>query len=492
MTTTTHTVAAMLSVAVAALEAQNKAHKSETGEVLYALGQDMGNGVKFRELKSWAKDFKAKQAEVAPKAAPKTAAVKTPAAAPKTPAAKPAAEVVELKATEVRDQIVLIGRAKETVTRIVKDKETEQRLAVTDKGTRILLADIERNNRGNLRVTADAIEKYVNNAPVAPAPKAAAKTPAAKPAAKVSAKKPAAEEFEAETNTRRFPVRHLEISKSSNLVSAEYDRNDQTLIVVFKDGAVWAYEGVKLSEAKALETAESSGKHFIANIRDVKTGKMVKSGSKAAPAAKTEAKASAKTPAPKATAKAAPKADAVEFTGNDLRGAVYMNGRKAETIGKVVKGTDGARYVVTEEGTRVAVSSLRKNNRGKFVADEVAPAPKATAKPAAKVAAAKPAENARKTTGNKKADFAKAEAAPKKMHTVAPLPTISDVKDAEVRVTKGSKETMAKILRVVNREGVRYAVTENRFPLPFNQIIFMDGQLTYTGKPLTAEEFRAL
>lgn len=469
MTTTTHTVAAMLSVAVAALEAQNKAHKADTGEVLFALGADMGNGVKFRELKAWAKEFKAKQASVTPpKAAvvhaePKTTTVKT--------APKAGADVVELKATEVRDQVVLVGRSKETVTHIVKDKVTGVRMAVTDKGSRIPMADIERNNRGNLRVKLDA-PAPTQKAEAAPKATAAPKTVAPKATATKKA-----DDFEPESTVRTFPIRHLELKKSSHIVSAEYDRNTQTLKVAFKDGAAWSYEGVKLSQAKAFENAESAGAYFSAQIKNAHTGKMVKSGAKPAATEKAPVKPAAKA------------ADVAHvFTGNELRDSIFMNGRKAETITKVVKDATGERVIVTDAGTRAAVSTLRLNNRGKFVVAEVE-APKA--KPVAAKAPAKDvAENTRKTTGNKPAKFV--EAAPVKQHSVEARPTINDVKDKEVRVVKGNKETLAKILRVVNRENVRYAITENRFPLPFNNIIFMDGQLTYTGKPLTAEEFRAL
>lgn len=384
MTTTTHTVAAMLAVAVAALETQNAAHKKETGSPLYALGTDLGNGVKFRELKAWLKDLKAKQKEVAP--APKAAEEK----APRTPRAKAAA------------------------------------------------AD---TNVGN--------------------------------------------------------VRDLELSKSSNIESAVYNRDTKTLRVTFKNGSVYDYANVGIREANNFEKAESAGVWFKENIKGQKDTTKIKAAGKTADAApapkvKPAAKAVEAKPAAKATAKAAP---AVEYTASELRGSELLNGRKVELIAKVVTNkTTGNREVITASGARYEIAALRKNNRGRFVFEETAPA-----KPAAKAETVKDAKatakaSAKAPRANRKADLNDdAKEAANNARKSKPLPAMpksSEVRGQQVRVIKGAKDKMVLIERVVNRDGVRMAITENRFPLPYGQIIVNDGVLTYTGK-LTAEEFRA-
>ena len=360
MTTTTHTTIALLAVAVAALEAQNTAHKKETGAPLFALGHDMGNGVKWRELKAWAKEFKAKQKEVTP--APKDA--------------KPAAKA-ETKVAPV----------------------------------------------GN--------------------------------------------------------VRDLELTNSSNIESATYDRDNKALRVTFKTGAVYEYANVGIREANNFEKAESAGKFFGEFIKGVKDTTKIKAADSKTPAPKADAKPAAKEPKPAAAA--------VEYKASELRGAPLLNGRKLEEIAKVVTNkTTGEREVITATGNRYTVSSLRKNNRGKFVVEAATPAPKADTKPAT-------AEQTVKTTRNRRANFVEAKEEANNTRKAKPLPEApksSDVKGAEVRVIKGSKDKMVKIQRVVNRDGIRYAITESRFALPFGQIIFNDDVLTYTGK-LTAEEFRA-
>lgn len=382
MTTTTHTVAAMLAVAVAALETQNSAHKKETGSPLYALGTDMGNGVKFRELKAWAKDLKAKQKEVAP--APKAAEEK----APRTPRAKAAA------------------------------------------------AD---TNVGN--------------------------------------------------------VRDLELSKSSNIESAVYNRDTKTLRVTFKNGSVYDYANVGIREANAFEKAESAGVYFKAHIKGQKDTTKVKGAGKAdsAPAPKAETKPAAKAVEAKPAAKAAP---AVEYTASELRGSEVLNGRKVELIAKVVTNkTTGNREVVTASGARYEIAALRKNNRGRFVVQETAPAVKAPAKAeTVKEGKATAKAAAKAPRANRKADLTEEtkEAAnnARKAKPLPALPKSSEVRGHNVRVIKGAKDKMVKIERVVNRDGVRMAITENRFALPYGQIIVNDGVLTFTGK-LTAEEFRA-
>lgn len=355
-TTTTHTVAAMLAVAVAALEAQNAAVKKSEGEALFALGQDLGNGVKWRELKAWLKEFKAKQKEVTPAPAPKAAEEK----APRTPRAK---------------------------------------------------------------------------------------------AASVSAGN----------------VRDLELAKSSNIESATYNRDTKVLRVAFKNGSVYDYANVGVREANAFEKAESAGVWFKDNIKGQKDTTKIKAAGKVESAPVTAKAADAK-----------PAAPAVEYTAAELRGAELLNGRKVETIAKVVTNKEtGKREVITEGGARYEVAALRKNNRGRFVFE--------AAKPAAKVAESSPAPR------NRKANLDEAKEQANNVRKSKPLPALpksSEVRGQHVRVIKGAKDKLVKIERVVNRDGVRMAITENRFPLPYNQIIVNDGVLTYMGK-LTADEFRA-
>lgn len=325
MTTNTHTAAAILFAAGSQLVKLANAHKKETGEQMFALSADLGNGVTYRELKNWLKDFKAKQTEVttalkgetkpgakpavkpvAPKAETKPAAktaqtefttvelkgsvilvgrsrekianvVKAPEgnrvavlesgvrvpvaniernnrgnlrvkpeveakqAATKTPAPKAAntSESAELKGTDIRDQEVLIGRAKEKVIRIVRDHKLDARVAVTDKGSRIVLADIERNNRGNLRVKLGKETAVAKTAPKA-------------------------------TTAMKEGVRVLEIGTSTNIAGASYEKARKTLTVTFKSGAVYEYSGVTVSEIKELEAAKSKGSHFSKVLKPTK------------------------------------------------------------------------------------------------------------------------------------------------------------------------------------------------------------------------------
>lgn len=363
--TTSHTVAAILFATGSQLVKLANAHKKETGEQLFALSTDLGNGVTFRELKSWLKDFKAKQASVEPKATaaqiaangtkpmPKdsrpteartvvkpannvpavefktselkgfdlligrksfkiTNVVKAPegnrvaildsgvrvpvaniernnrgnlrvkaevaanvpaAKAPvaKTPAVKPAnipAAHVELKRAELIDQPVLIGRVKETIVRIVRDHKLDVRVVVTDKGSRILLAYIERNNRGNLRVKPGTEEMAVQaTREIRTAKEAGAKVASAKPANKPAAKVTPVKEG----------VRQLAI-ESSNLNGASYEKARKVLTVTFKNGAVWEYKNVSIREVNALEKAESQGKFFVETIKSVKDAHCVVKG----------------------------------------------------------------------------------------------------------------------------------------------------------------------------------------------------------------------
>lgn len=287
MTTSTHTVAAILFATGTQLVKLATEHKKVSGEPLFHLSTDLGNGVTYRELKHWMKEFKAKQSEVvvaakaSEKPAPKPDTRPTELRTVVKPANKLPAAAVELKAKDVIDQIVLIGRAKETVLRVVRDTKLNARVALTDKGSRILFSYIERNNRGNLRVkpgteqmavkTADAIKasKVVEKV-ITSSIKAADKAPA-----KVAANKPAP--VKAAANKPMNGARVLKI-QSSNLMGAAYDKDAKVLTVTFKNGAVWDYKGVTIREVKALESAVSQGAHFIETIKSVKDAHCVTKG----------------------------------------------------------------------------------------------------------------------------------------------------------------------------------------------------------------------
>jgi len=257
MTTATHTTVAMLTVAVAQLARLNREAKKNGGEALFSLGTDMGNGVTWRELSAWAKAQKAKAAEVSAEPVKPTAGKKAPAGAKREPSklstisdainpksAANKSEAVALKASEVRDQIVLIGRTKETVVRIGTEKSSGMRVATTDKGTIIPFASIERNNRGNLRVKP-ADEQMVSKA----APKATPKVAAA----------PVKE-----------GVRNLEIGTSTNISAASYDKARKVLTVAFHSGSVYEYKGVTLKDIKEFEAAKSKGAHISKVIKPAK------------------------------------------------------------------------------------------------------------------------------------------------------------------------------------------------------------------------------
>jgi hypothetical protein len=510
MTTTTHTQAALLVAAVTALNKQISVSKKGGVEVP-SIGAEVVPGIKLRDLKNWLKDFTAKQADAskpAPvaKAAP---AVKTPAAAKTAPVA------VELKSSEIREAgVVLLGRAKETVKRITK--VGEERFVITENGLRISVAHLERNNRGNIRVIESEVAAYLaEKAPAAKTPAAAAAKPAAKTAeqiAKAGTRKASTveqeelpEEAPAATGGRVYPIRALTLKPGALLVSAEYDRNTSTLYATLKDGAVWAYEGVKLSEVRALENASIPSKHFSAHVANSKKGHMVKNH-KPVPAAaeKAPVKTAAAKPAAKTTAAkpaSAPAPQVAEISTTALRANGFLDGRKHETVASInrVKET-GQRIVVTASGKRIPLDSIILV-KGKFRVSDLALISGAVNPAKGKTAASAPApapkgtENTRKELNGKaaKLNFAAAEKAPVKTpaKVVSEKPSRTQVKEACVRVIKGNKEKLVSVIRIVNRDDVLVAVTENKGVLPYNLIMSFDGQPTYTGK-ITAEEFRAL
>ncbi len=63
--------------------------------------------------------------------------------------------------------------------------------------------------------------------------------------------------------TPRVPVR------SSMINSVGYDAESQTLDIEFNNGSIYSYGGVPQSEYDGLMGAQSVGKHFIQNIKNV-------------------------------------------------------------------------------------------------------------------------------------------------------------------------------------------------------------------------------
>lgn len=579
MTTTTHTQTALLVAAVETLNAQISAAK-KAGVPVPGIGAEIAPGIKLRDLKSWHKEFKAKQASasvpataaasVKPAAAAKAPAAevaefttkelkgaelligraketiksvvkapegdrvaitesgvripvanlernnrgnlrvklgmepgKAPAAktaaaapAPKAASAKTAPAAAELKSGEIREAgVILVGRAKETVKRITKVGD-ERFVLTVEGGLRIAVAHLERNNRGNIRVIESEVAAYLSEK----APASAAPAPAAKTAApKATGKKPAAveqeelpEEAPAANGGRVYPIRVLDIKHSTQLTGAEYDRNTGTLFVTLKDAAVWAYEGVKLSEVRAFEQAALPWKHFSAHIANDKKGKMVKNH-KAAPAA---AKAEPKTAVAKAAANA-PANASNEISTTALRADGFMDGRKHETVQSINRVKDtGQRIVVTASGKRIPLEAIILA-KGKFRVSDLAlisgAVNPAKAKPAVAAPTTKGTENTRKNGKAQKLDFSAAEKAAAKpaAKVTSEKPSRAQVKEAGVRVVKGSKEKLVDVIRIVNRDTGLTAVTSNKGALKYDLIVSFDGQPTYTGK-ITAEEFRAL
>lgn len=56
--------------------------------------------------------------------------------------------------------------------------------------------------------------------------------------------------------------------KSSNVNGIAYDRKNSTLMVGFKDGSLYSYDGVPEVIAKGMFTASSMGKFVWRNLRD--------------------------------------------------------------------------------------------------------------------------------------------------------------------------------------------------------------------------------
>ena len=511
MTTTTHTQTALLVAAVETLTAVI-ADAKKAGVAVPGIGAEVAPGIKLRDLKNFAKDFKAKQAEAAKPAADKAPAKAPRAAAKAQPtenvrkakAAEKAPVAAELKSGEIREagEISLWGRTKETVVRITKIGDA--RFVATASGLKIAVADLEKTSRGTIRVKSSEAAKYTHagGQPLVPA----------KGAAKAPVKAVEQEDFPTEGATpskaaegRVFPVRKLKIKTSTQLTGAEYDRNTQTLFVTLKDNAVWAYEGLKLSDVKAFENAAQPWKHFSAHIANNKKGRMVKNHglAKAQAQAKAESKPTAaprakteKAPAVKAAAAAEP------ISTTALRAEGFVDGRKHETVQSIVRNkTTDERVVVTVSGKRIPLTAIVKV-KGKFRVSDVALIEGGKKAPA-KTAAAKPAENVRKPKAQAqaaKAPAAKmngkapranfAEAGVKAKVASAPV-TKDEIKALGVRVTKGAQSKVAKVLRIVRHDEGMVAVTESRVNLLLDCITGFDGQPTFVGK-IQAAEFNAL
>lgn len=471
MTTRTN---ALLNAAITALVAQ-VAQAKKAGLETLGLGSEILPGVKFRDLKNWLKENASAHVPTEHKAdakpAAKTPAAKAPVKEPVKPAAKtPAA--VEFTTAELKGSALLIGRAKETIKTVVRSPEGV-RVAVTESGVRVPVTQIERNNRGNLRTTADYGVKT-------PAPKAVETAKAVgKAIDKVTAK--AAHKPEG---------RELVSRPSSQLISAIHNRDDKTLTVTFKSGAVYVYENVGIREANAMAKEESHGKYFVAHIKNTKEGKCIVRGKPGTTAAHAEMPA--KAPVEKAPVKvvAAPKptaaAEHLELKATEVRGKTIINGRAKEKAVKVVRNKEtGAREVVCESGARFPLA-LIVHGRGDNlkVAELSTTVPAATPKGGAikkATAEAKPAAKAP----------AKEEAPKSNRRASFTVPKISEVRGATFEVNKGSKSKAVTVKKVVTRNDVRLAITENGGELNFDDLSITDGVLAYNGK-LMASDFHAL
>lgn len=54
---------------------------------------------------------------------------------------------------------------------------------------------------------------------------------------------------------------------SSNIESAKYDADTETLTVTFKSGGTYTYPGVSAEVWEAFDTADSPGSYFHSHIR---------------------------------------------------------------------------------------------------------------------------------------------------------------------------------------------------------------------------------
>ena len=63
-------------------------------------------------------------------------------------------------------------------------------------------------------------------------------------------------------------------SKSSNIKSVKYDKDDKTMEVTFTNGATYVYSGVDLVDFQFFKAAKSHGKFLAANIVPKFKGKL--------------------------------------------------------------------------------------------------------------------------------------------------------------------------------------------------------------------------
>lgn len=454
---------AITHAAITALVAQVSTMRKADLDTL-TLGSEIVPGVKYRDLKNWLKENPAPTVEKAP--AKMAATAKAVGKAVDKVVAKQSAPVVEFTSKELKGEQLLIDRAKHVIKSVVKSPEGD-RIAITEKGVRVPVAMIERNNRGNLR----AVEAFtVKQEPVKTASVAAGLKAEAKPKAATG-------------------VRAVEL-KSSNLASTTFDKANKVLTVTFKNGNTYQYDGVGIRLFNEFVRAESHGKFFAANIKPV--FKATKIGTADAPA--NTGKAAAQTEKPAVSAPAVkPKSEADEIKPSAIRDQVLFNGRKRETVVKVVRnGTSGRREAVCESGERFPLWQIEQDAKGKFRVTELS----ATVEANTVKGGAAPKENTRKPRAVVAAKQAASAPAPAPKANANPratftAPKVSMVRGSTFPIVKGSKSKEITIAKVVQRNEIRYAITATGEALPFDALTLRNGELEYTGK-LTAAEFRAL
>lgn len=59
----------------------------------------------------------------------------------------------------------------------------------------------------------------------------------------------------------------IPIAESSNIKSIQYDVDAQTLVVAFKAGGVYQYDGVSQDKADGFASADSAGKYLHTFIK---------------------------------------------------------------------------------------------------------------------------------------------------------------------------------------------------------------------------------
>lgn len=70
------------------------------------------------------------------------------------------------------------------------------------------------------------------------------------------------------------PVWYLKVV-SSNIAKAAYNFKKQRLMIKFKNGHRYVYDDINLYEWLAFSEADSQGKWFLENIKDVKSFKQL-------------------------------------------------------------------------------------------------------------------------------------------------------------------------------------------------------------------------